>query len=92
MRAAFWKFAHKRYQSRRPHVLVEFAAFSWFTFFTVVYGAALAAGWIPDLTEALVGIALVALPFTAGVLHRRIRVEANKSPDALYRKRLLAHP
>ncbi|WP_342249026.1 hypothetical protein [Sphingomonas sp. OTU376] len=91
MRAAFWRFAHRRYQFRKPLILVDVAAFSWFAFFALVYGAALLAGWVPDVMEALVGILLVGGPLTLGVLHRRIRIEAAKSPDALYRKRLQAN-
>ncbi|MBO9623661.1 MAG: hypothetical protein J7500_13215 [Sphingomonas sp.] len=88
MRAAFWRFAHQRYQTRKPLILADVAAFSWFAFFALVYGAALLAGWVPDVMEALVGILLVGGPLMLGVLHRRIRIEAAKSPDALYRKRL----
>jgi hypothetical protein len=88
MRAAFWRFAHKRYQIRKPLLLVDVAAFSWFAFFALIYGAALLAGWVPDVMEALVGLLLVGGPLMLGVLHLRIRIEAAKSLDALYRKRL----
>jgi len=89
MRAAFWRFAHQHYQSRKPLLLVDVAAFTWFAFFALVYGAALLAGWSPDFIEGLVGLLLVGGPLTLGVLHRRIRIEAAKAPDALYRKRLI---
>lgn len=88
MRAAFWRFAHQRYQIRKPLLLVDVAAFSWFAFFALIYGAALLAGWVPDVMEALVGLLLVGGPLMLGALHLRIRIEAAKSPDALYRKRL----
>ncbi|AOH84609.1 hypothetical protein AWL63_12155 [Sphingomonas panacis] len=89
MRAAFWRFAHQHYHGRKPLFLVDVAAFTWFAFFALIYGAALLAGWLPDFIEALVGLFLIGGPLMLGVLHRRIRIEAAKSPDALYRKRLL---
>ena len=46
------------------------------------------AGWRPDVSEALVGIMLILASLAIGVLHRRIRIEASKGPDALYQKRL----
>jgi hypothetical protein len=89
MRAAFWRFAHQHYQSREPLLLVDVAAFTWFAFFALIYGVALYAGWLPNFIEAFVGLFLVGGPLVMGVLHRRIRIETAKSPDALYRKRLL---
>ena len=89
MKAAFWRFAHQHYQSRRPLLLVDAAAFTWFAFFAPIYGSALLADWVPNFIEVLVGLLLVGGPLIVGVLHRRIRIEAAKSPDALYRKRLL---
>lgn len=90
MKAAFWRFAHMRYQGRKPMLLTDIAAFTWFTFFALVYGCAVLAGWKPGIPEALVGTVLVGLPLVGGVLHRRIRLEAAKGPDALYRKRIEA--
>jgi hypothetical protein len=89
MKAAFWRFAHQHYQSRTPLLLVDAAAFTWFAFFALIYVVALLAGWSPGFIEVLVGLLLVGGPLTVGVLHRRIRIEAAKAPDALYRKRLL---
>ncbi|RXD03208.1 hypothetical protein EQZ23_12570 [Sphingomonas sp. UV9] len=89
MKAAFWRFAHQHYQCRTPLLLVDAAAFTWFAFFALIYGAALLAGWSPEFVEVLVGLLLVGGPLMVGVLHRRIRIEAAKAPDALYRKRLL---
>ena len=40
--------------------------------------------------EAVVGTILIGVPLVGGVLHRRIRLEAAKAPDALYRKRIEA--
>ena len=91
MRAAFWRFAHEHYQNRKPLLLVDVAAFVWTSFFALVYGAALSAGWLPDVVDALLGLLLVGGPLAVGVLHRRIRIEAAKAPDALYRKRLLTN-
>lgn len=69
-------------------LITEIAAFTWFTFFALVYGSALVAGWAPMALETLIGILLVGIPLVVGVLHRRIRIEACKAPDALYRKRI----
>lgn len=68
--------------------LTDLAAFIWFGFFALVYGSALVAGWLPSAVEALAGILLIGVPLSVGILHRRIRIEAAKAPDALYRKRI----
>ncbi|PXA91486.1 hypothetical protein DMC47_25610 [Nostoc sp. 3335mG] len=60
----------------------------WFAFFALVYALGLLAGRVLNGMEALVGLVSVSGPLTLGVLYRRIRVEAAKSPDALYRKML----
>ncbi|PHQ62830.1 hypothetical protein [Sphingobium yanoikuyae] len=88
MKAAFWRFAHSRYQGRKPMLLTDIAAFMWFGFFVLVYGSAIIAGWLPSVIEAAVGILLIGGPLLIGILHRRIRIEAAKAPDALYRKRI----
>lgn len=88
MRAAFWRFAHKRYHMRAPTRFADVAALMWATLFILVYGGALLAGWRPDATEAFIGLVLTGVPLTFGVLHRRIQIEVSKAPDALYRKRL----
>lgn len=88
MRTTFWRFAHKRYQIKASVLLAEIAAFMWAIFFILVYGAALLVDWRPDTGEAIASVFLIGTPPVFGVLHRRIRVEAAKGPDALYRKRL----
>lgn len=90
MRAVFWRVAHKYYRSKPPSVLTEAAIFVWAVFFILVYSAALLAGWRPDVSEAIVGTILVGAPLTLGILHRRIRIEAAKGSEALYRKRIQA--
>lgn len=70
-------------------LLVDVVAFTWFAFFAIVYGAAFLAGWSLSISQAFLGLFLVGGPFTFGVLHRRVRIEASRAPDALYRKRLL---
>ncbi|MGC5799859.1 hypothetical protein [Sphingomonas sp. NFX23] len=45
MKAAFWRFAHQHYQNRTPLLIVDAAAFTWFGFFVLIYGAALLAGY-----------------------------------------------
>lgn len=88
MRAAFWRFAHSHYHAKPLSALTDAAALTWVVFFILVYVAALMAGWRPNGTEAIVGATLIGAPLTFGILHRRIRLEASKGSDALYRKRL----
>jgi uncharacterized membrane protein (DUF485 family) len=89
MKAAFWRFAHGLYQGRKPKLITEVAAFVWFAFFAFIYAGAFIAGWMPtSIVEAIVGTALIGVPLAVGILHRRIRIEAVKAPDALYRKRI----
>lgn len=49
------------------------------------------AGWLPTIIETVVGVMLVVGPLALGLLHRRIRIEAAKGPDAIYRKRIAAN-
>lgn len=91
MRAAFWRFAHSHYQTKKPLLLAEVALFVWFTFFALAYGSAMLAGWLPTIIETVVGMMLIVGPLAIGLLHRRIRIEAAKGPDALYRKRIAAN-
>jgi hypothetical protein len=88
MKAAFWRYAHKRYHSKSMSILTELAFFTWSLFFVIVYGAALLAGWQPSVLEAILGAALIGAPTAVGFAHRLIRLEALKGPGALYRKRL----
>jgi ACR3 family arsenite efflux pump ArsB len=88
MQAAFWRFAHRHYQVKKPMLVTDIAMFLWFTFFALVYSGAVLSGWVPGVAEAAVAILLIGAPLTLGILHRRIRIEAAKGPDALYRKRL----
>ena len=88
MKAAFWRFAHTHYHKRSLSSLTDLAALTWALFFALVYGAALLAGWWPSVSEATVGALLIGAPLTFGIAHRRIRLEASKGPDALYRKRV----
>jgi ACR3 family arsenite efflux pump ArsB len=87
MKAAFWRFAHRHYQLKKPMLLTDMAMFMWFAFFALVYGEAVLNGWVPGIAEVAVAILLLGAPLTLGILHRRIRIEAAKGPDALYRKR-----
>jgi len=87
LKKAFWGFAMRHYSIRKPSLFAEVPAFMWFGFFVFVYGGALLKGWRPgSIIEVVVGMFLVGLPGTFGFLHCRIRIEAAKSRDALYRK------
>ncbi|WP_342249406.1 hypothetical protein [Sphingomonas sp. OTU376] len=90
MKAAFWRFAHSRYHSRPISRLTDFAALTWAFLFVFVYSAALLAGWRPSVPETMIGLILIGAPLMFGIVHRRIRLEAAKGPDALYRKRVEA--
>jgi len=87
-RQAFWRFAYKRYRGRRPSRLFELLLFSWATLFLAAYGGALIADFRYGLGFVIPGLFVVGLPLTFGLMHRRIRLERAKGPDALYRKRL----
>lgn len=65
--------------------------FVWFTFFALIYVGAVLAGWLPTAIETVVGLLLVLGPLALGLLYRRIRIEAAKGPDGLYRKRIAAN-
>lgn len=88
MKAAFWRFAHRHYQIKKPMLVADITMFMWFVFFALVYGGSALNGWVPGTAEAVVAALLLGTPLTLGILHRRIRIEAAKGPDALYRKRL----
>lgn len=91
LKAAFWRFAHWRYNSRKPSILPEIACFMWGGFWLFVY----AAGFIADANYTLgylpFGIAATALPLTIGLFHRHIRLETLKGSNALYLKWLDAN-
>jgi len=91
VKAAFWRLAHSHYQTKRPLLLAQVALFVWFTFFALAYGSAMLAGWLPSMIETVVGVMLVVGPLVLGLLHRRIRIEVAKGPDALYRKRIASN-
>ncbi|WP_374414417.1 hypothetical protein [Novosphingobium colocasiae] len=82
----FWKYAHRRYQTRKLSVLPELAMGTWALFFVLIYAAAFMAGWYPTLVEAAVALCLIGLPMGYSILHWRIRKEKAKGADALYRK------
>jgi len=88
MKAAFWRFAHRRYQTRRPRLLFEISAFLWGGLFLFLYGAALCMNFRANLPVLPAGLILSFVPLALGFLHRRIRIEWLKGGDALYRKRL----
>ncbi|OWK33160.1 hypothetical protein [Sphingomonas dokdonensis] len=93
MSGMFWRFAHQRYHVRPPSRITELAALTGAVFFIIVYGAALLDGWPLGTADALIGIALIGIaligiPLASGIMHRRIRLEASKGPDALCRKRI----
>ncbi|MDJ0641248.1 MAG: hypothetical protein QNJ15_00390 [Erythrobacter sp.] len=86
--AAFWRFAHERYQIRKPSVAFEYACFVWACFWTFV----LVAGAVADPGH-IVGYLVFAIPSVGisvalAIAHRKIRLEKRKGDDALYRKRL----
>lgn len=88
MRERFWAFAHRHYHGKKPGRLVEAAFLVWGVFFVLVYVSAIVSGWVPQFGEAILGIVLTAAPIIIGLGHWRIRAEAAKGGDALYRKLL----
>ena len=91
MNELFWRVAHRRYHHRVPGRLPEAALLVGGFFFLIVYSAALIAGWKPgDGLDVILGLAMTLVPLVMGAVHWRIRVEASKGSDALYRKLVAA--
>lgn len=88
LRHHFWRFAHKRYQIRKPRRSWEHVAFMWSGLFGFTYVVALVTEFERNWRSIPVWILVVGFPLLLGTLHRRIRLERMKGPDALYRKLL----
>ena len=88
LREHFWRFAYKRYRGRTPSRLFESALFTWAAFFFAVYGGGLIADFEYGRAFIIPGIIAVGLPLMLALIHRRVRLERAKGPDALYRKQL----
>ena len=87
-RRAFWRYAHRRYQLRKPSVLWERLAFGVAMFFGFIYAVAFWNDFEGNL-EVIPGvIGFVVLPLALAIAHRRIRLERAKGGDTLYRKLL----
>ena len=83
MRSKFWRWAYKRYNRRKPSRKFETFAIWFCGFMAVMYLAALVQ--MPTTGNAirlLVATSIVGL----GLAHRRIRLERQKGPNALYKK------
>ena len=83
MRGKFWRWAYKRYNRRKPSRRVEAFAIWFCGFMAVMYLAALVQ--MPTTGNAIrlfVATLLVGLGFAS----RRIRLEHQKGPNALYQK------
>lgn len=88
LKGAFWRFAHQRYQMRKPRWQWELIAFFWAGFFGLAYVIGLVADFRGTVAILPGAILFVVTPALLGWLHRVIRLERNKGSDALYRKRL----
>lgn len=85
MDTLFWRLAHRRYASRSPSVRFEIFTLGFGAFFAAIY--ALAVFINPTPPNAL-RLAVALIVVGAGLAHRRVRLERNKGPDALYQKTL----
>jgi len=65
----------------------EIVLFMWGGLFLVAFLASFITDWLRT-TNNLGAIIFAALPLSFALLHRRIRIERAKGPDALYRKML----
>lgn len=83
MKAAFWRLAFKLYSRRKPS-----RGFELFALWGVGAMAALYAYALTDTPSLANGLRLViALLIVAiGLAHRRVRLEREKGPNALYAK------
>lgn len=69
---AFWRYAHRRYQIRKPSLLRERLAFGVAGFFGFIYAVAFWHDFEGNL-EVIPGVlALVVLPLFLAIAHRRI--------------------
>ena len=90
IRGAFWRFAHKRYQRRKPSKRFEVLMFGWGAFWFLIYAISFFSDWV-RVSNVAGALVFAGLPLLIGALHRRIRLERASGPDALYRKRLAAN-
>jgi hypothetical protein len=88
LRRLFWRYAHRRYQTRKPSVAWETIGFGAAIFFGFVYAVAFWQDFRSNL-EVIPGVILfVVMPLALAIAHRRVRLERAKGRDALYRKLL----
>ncbi len=90
LRGVFWRFAHKRYHVRKPSIGFEIALFVWGGIFLVSFFTSFVTDWV-RVTNVAGAIIFVFFPLTIAFLHRRIRLERAKGPEALYRKRVMTN-
>ncbi len=88
--AAFWRFAHERYQTRKPSLAFEFLCFGWASFWALALTAGAVTGIGPFAGYLVFAIPWVGVPMALAIAHRTIRLEKRKGDDALFRKRLRA--
>jgi hypothetical protein len=83
-RGAFWRFAHKRYQIRKPNLSWEITAYMWLVIAIPTYVFPLATDLDRYWKYLLPGIVAIGMPLVLALLHRRIRLERAKgSPVAV---------
>ncbi len=83
---AFWRFAHQRYHARKPSIMLEIWLLLIGGFFLLSFMVSFVGDWV-KVTDHVEAVMIFAFPLVIALMHRRIRIERAKGPDALYRKR-----
>lgn len=81
----FWRLAFKLYAARQPSIRFEVFAIGFGAFLVVMYLVAVIQN--PTLPNSI-RLFIAAIIVVVGLAHRRVRLERQSGPNALYRKML----
>jgi hypothetical protein len=87
IRAAFWKFAHRRYHARPMSIAMEYSIAAWVVTIIAAFGIFLFLDFDHAFRYLVLGVVLAVVPSAIALLHRVIRLEKAKSRHALLNKR-----
>lgn len=83
MKNLFWRLAFKLYSARQPSIKFEVFTIGFGSFMVAMYAVAVCLNpTFPNSMRLFVAAIFVIL----GLAHRRVRLERQKGPNALYRK------
>jgi hypothetical protein len=81
----FWRLAFRLYNRRKPSAIFEVLALGFGAFFVLMFSLAV---YLNPVFENVLRLFVAVCIVSAGMAHRRVRLERDKAPDALYRKML----